>query len=79
MESSVVLGMSLHAWAHMIVPDVSTTLLGADLSAADLSGADLSEANLRYADLTGATVTDQQLALAWSLRGATLPDGTVHR
>jgi hypothetical protein len=40
---------------------------------ADLSGADLSGADLR-----GAKVTDEQLAKAASIEGATMPDGTIH-
>jgi uncharacterized protein YjbI with pentapeptide repeats len=56
-------------------------LSGAYLSGADLSGAYLSEANLRYttldeADLRGAEgVTQEQLAQASSLEGATMPNG----
>ena len=50
----------------------------ADLSGADLSGANLSEADLTGADLNGAQVTDEQLAQAASLKGAILPDGSVH-
>jgi len=46
----------------------------ATLYPADLSGADLSAANL-----AGAIVTDEQLAQAKSLKGATMPDGTVHK
>jgi uncharacterized protein YjbI with pentapeptide repeats len=42
----------------------------------DLCG--LTGANLSGADLTGATVAPEQLAQAKSLRGATMPDGTVH-
>jgi hypothetical protein len=65
----------------------------ADLSQADLSQADLSQADLKYANLSGAdlsgadlsdaslkgarSVTDAQLAEARSLKGATMPDGTV--
>jgi len=46
---------------------------------ADLSGADLSNADLSEADLSGAQgVTDEQLADAWTLEGATMPDGSVH-
>jgi uncharacterized protein YjbI with pentapeptide repeats len=57
-------------------------LNGADLRGADLNGADLSIANLYGADLSGAdlngaTVTDEQLAQARSLEGATMPDGIV--
>jgi uncharacterized protein YjbI with pentapeptide repeats len=40
--------------------------------------ADLEEANLIGSSLEGANVTDEQLALAKSLEGATLPDGTKH-
>lgn len=42
-------------------------------NSADLSGADLSGA-----DLSGAKITDKQLAKAASLKGAILPDGTIH-
>ena len=54
-------------------------LYDADLRGADLRGADLSGANLSRARLVGAKVTEEQLAQAASLRGAVLPDGTVHR
>ncbi len=50
----------------------------ANLSGANLYGADLSGAKLHWADLSGAKVTDEQLAQAESLKGATLPDGTKH-
>jgi uncharacterized protein YjbI with pentapeptide repeats len=50
-------------------------LSGADLSAAHLSGADLSEADLSRADLSEAELTKEQLQLAKSLEGATMPDG----
>ena len=58
-------------------------LHGADLRMIDLGGADLhvanlSEANLEWANLSGANVTDEQLAQARSLKGATMPDGTKH-
>jgi uncharacterized protein YjbI with pentapeptide repeats len=52
-------------------------LFGADLFDADLRRANLRRANLVGADLEGARVTDEQLAEAESLEGATLPDGTV--
>lgn len=39
--------------------------------------ADLSGANLRGANLRGAKVTDEQLAKAASLEGATMPDGKI--
>jgi uncharacterized protein YjbI with pentapeptide repeats len=48
-----------------------TNLSGADLSAANLSGADLSDANL----LDAQGVTKEQLEQAYSLEGATMPDG----
>jgi uncharacterized protein YjbI with pentapeptide repeats len=53
-------------------------LYEADLSEANLDGADLSEADLHGADLRQAKVTAEQLLQAKSLRGATMPDGTVH-
>jgi hypothetical protein len=53
-------------------------LYDADLRGADLRGADLSGANLSRAKLVGARVTGEQLGQAASLRGAILPDGTVH-
>jgi len=64
-------------------------LSGANLVSADLQGAvlretDLTNANLKGADLTGANlnkakVTLKQLAMAKSLKGATMPDGTKHK
>lgn len=50
-----------------------TTLVQANLSGADLTGADLSGTDLR-----GAKVTELQLARAKSLKGATMPDGSIH-
>ena len=56
-------------------------LVGADLSGADLNGAELSDANLSGvylgdANLRGAKgVTNEQLAAARSLKGATMPNG----
>jgi Pentapeptide repeats (8 copies) len=53
----------------------------ADLSYADLSGADLNQAglsgaDLRRANLRGATaLTNEKIAVAESLEGATMPDG----
>ncbi len=40
--------------------------------------ADLSGANLSGANLSGAKVTDEQLARAASLEGATMPNGSIH-
>lgn len=63
-------------------------LTKADLTKADLRGtaltkADLTKANLRgvdftEADLTEAIVTLEQLAQTKSLKGATMPDGSIH-
>jgi hypothetical protein len=59
-------------------------LLGeADLSWANLGGANLLKADLSGADLSGAglreaKVTEEQLDKAKSLKGATMPDGTIH-
>ena len=53
-------------------------VVGANLTSACLEGANLSGANLTWAILKGAQVTDEQLARANSLQGATLPDGTKH-
>jgi uncharacterized protein YjbI with pentapeptide repeats len=51
-------------------------LSGARLSRTNLSGADLSGADLSGADLTGAQgVTEERLAQAKSLEGATMPNG----
>jgi uncharacterized protein YjbI with pentapeptide repeats len=50
----------------------------ADLTSADLTNADLTNADLTKANLKGAKVTGQQLAQAKSLKGAIMPDGTVH-
>jgi len=47
----------------------------ASLQGAHLRGADLQGANLSGADLRGAWVTDEQLADARYLQGATMPDG----
>jgi serine/threonine-protein kinase len=56
-------------------------LWGCDLTWANLSGADLRGANLGYTimdsvNLTGAKVTDEQLTVARTLKGATMPNGT---
>jgi uncharacterized protein YjbI with pentapeptide repeats len=49
-----------------------------DLSKANLSKADLSKAGLSESDLTWANGTPEQLSHAKSLKGATMPDGSVH-
>ena len=61
-------------WSDLTEAD----LRGADLSGADLTEAILKNAKLEGANLHGARVTEEQLARAESLKGATLPDGTVH-
>jgi uncharacterized protein YjbI with pentapeptide repeats len=58
-------------------------LTNANLSGARIYGADLRYANLRGADLTGADltgalITEKQLDQAKSLKGATMPDGSIH-
>lgn len=62
------------AGAHLI----SSTLRGADLRGADLSSADLRGARLREANLCDAKVTNEQLALALSLEGAIMPNGSKY-
>jgi Pentapeptide repeats (8 copies) len=48
------------------------------LSDANLVGANLSGAKLHKTVLSGATVTEEQLKTAKSLKGATMPDGSIH-
>ncbi len=50
----------------------------ANLTGADLSLADLSDADFRDANLFKANVTDEQLKQAKSLKGATMPNGSIH-
>jgi uncharacterized protein YjbI with pentapeptide repeats len=81
-------GADLNA-AHLFFADLryanldSANLGGADLSHANLSGANLHDANLEAADLSNADLsqawgwTNEQLAKAHSLVGATLPDRPV--
>jgi uncharacterized protein YjbI with pentapeptide repeats len=52
-----------------------TFLAQANLSGANLSGASLKGTYLAQANLSGAKVTDEQLSLALSYEGATMPDG----
>jgi uncharacterized protein YjbI with pentapeptide repeats len=49
-----------------------------DLVRANLSGANLSGAFLYEANLSEAKVTPEQLAQAASLKGATMPNGSIH-
>jgi hypothetical protein len=53
-------------------------LSGAELVALDLAETDLSGADLSGANLSEATVNEELEEQAWSLEGATMPDGTVH-
>jgi uncharacterized protein YjbI with pentapeptide repeats len=50
----------------------------ADLREADLSLTKMERADLGEADLSGAIVTKEQLETVKSLKGATLPDGSIH-
>jgi hypothetical protein len=54
-------------------------LFGAFLVRADLQGANLEGANMGGVNLYEALVTDGQLAKVFSLKGALLPDGSVHK
>ena len=61
--------------ANLIRADLRfANLIEANLSRADFSGADLRGANLRGAKGT----TPEQLDKAWSLKGATMPDGSIY-
>ncbi len=53
-------------------------LMRAKLEKANLTGADLTDADLSDANLTGAIVTDEQLAKTETLKGAIMPDGSIH-
>jgi uncharacterized protein YjbI with pentapeptide repeats len=53
-------------------------LIRVDLRNANLDDAYLGEADLSFADLSGAKITDEELAKAKSLKGAIMPDGSIH-
>lgn len=55
-----------------------TQMYGANLSGALLDGADLSGANMSETNLENVTVAQKQLDEARSLKGATMPDGSIH-
>ncbi len=55
-----------------------TSLINANLSGADLQEANLGSAVLSGANLKDAKVTPEQLATAESLKGATMPDGSIY-
>jgi uncharacterized protein YjbI with pentapeptide repeats len=77
--------------ANLTGADLESAILTfANLSEADLSGADLTKAEIRFADLNGAELRRANLndttgitvetleKQAKSLKGATMPDGSVH-
>jgi len=75
--------------ALLIIAKISETFLheanlsGADLTGADLSrsylfGANLAGANLSWANLRYAKIMKEQLEKAESLKGATMPDGSIN-
>jgi uncharacterized protein YjbI with pentapeptide repeats len=66
--------------ANLSYADLSeANLNGANLSYVNLGGADLSSADLSSADLRGVQdLTQDQLAKAKTLTGATMPDGSKH-
>lgn len=57
---------------------IGTNLSDTDLSGTNLIGANLTDADLSGANLSGAKVTQGQLSKAKSLKGATMPDGSIH-
>lgn len=62
---------------------VSADLEGANMDGVNLEGNDLRSVNLKgaslqRANLKGAQVSDEQLATVRSLKGAIMPDGTIH-
>jgi uncharacterized protein YjbI with pentapeptide repeats len=61
-------------------PDIEldTDLAWADLRGADLSMAEISRVNFAKANLHDAIVNKEQLSKVSSLKGAIMPDGTVH-
>jgi hypothetical protein len=66
--------------ANLSLADLrEANLFGAFLVRADLQGANLEGANMSGVNLYEARVTDDQLAKVFSLKGALLPDGTVHK
>jgi hypothetical protein len=54
------------------------TAQDADFRHADLSNANLDGSQLQGANFLGAVVTDEQLEAAYSIKNATMPDGTVY-
>lgn len=72
-QSASLEGSSLE-WADL----QNINLQHANLVGTKLTGAIMDSANLAGANLKGAKVTPEQLAQAKSLKGATMPDGTIH-
>ena len=83
------LNLLQHVKSYFYLLDLSNTqliridlreadLYKANLYKADLREAKLHKADLRGADLTGAMITGEQLNTAKSLKGATMPDGSIH-
>lgn len=65
--------------ANLSGADLSeASMVGVDLHDANLSGANLHGADLMGADLKGTNVTSEQLEQAASLKGATMPDGSIY-
>lgn len=57
---------------------VNAELQNANLSETDLKGVSFTGANLQNANLHQSNITAEQLAQAYSLAGAILPDGAIH-
>jgi uncharacterized protein YjbI with pentapeptide repeats len=77
-ERSAVISLREVDLAGVYAPDIDLSavdLSGADLRGADLRGAVLRDAVLSNAYLMDATVTEEQLEQAHSLKGATMPNG----
>jgi uncharacterized protein YjbI with pentapeptide repeats len=62
----------------VFTPESVDLLLTCMLRKGVLSQTDLRGPDLARADLTDSVVTDEQLADARALKGATLPKGTMH-
>ena len=73
-------GVSLKTTSLKVVKleAVAADLQKTDLSGADLAGVELRGVNLSGANLRGAKVSNEQLVKAKSLKGATMPDGSIH-
>jgi hypothetical protein len=66
--------------ANLTNADLSkTNFREAEFKGANLSDANLIGADFSYANLTKAKVTPEQLVQAKSLKGTTMPDGSIHQ